>query len=644
MNGFGNMWAAQNGLTGLLLLLLCQQIYAQDKDLSSAESGVIFSEKRGYFDKPFDLEIRPFVEGHFVIFTTDTSWPSTKNGVKGEVNKAIRVRVDGPMIIRAASYDGSLISEAKTHSFLFRDKVFEQVRPEGFTKRIDFEMGKAEGDRSLGRDRFREILFSIPTVSIAMEHASLFGESGIYLNSKKIGPKWEKLASIEWMDMKKRSFIGLNVGIEIQGAGSRIQSPKQNFELKFKKKYGPKNLRLRVFETTDVEVFDSLVLKNPTHDSWVVNQRNWLKNARYVNDSWSAETQQAMGHLAPNRRWVHLFLNGFYWGIYSLTERPDAAFVAAHTGGGKNDYDALNANRLRSGERARFDYLRGLVKGDVIKTEAAYEKIEDYIDLDGLIDYFLINYYSANIDWPHKNYWVAGSRSEKPRFRFFTWDAETGFFEKLDGARNAGGISALEFNVLETKRFKSDRAGAGFFFRELSKNPEFLVRFSDRLFLHTRSGGALSPEKASARYKKLLDEIEPLLALESLRWGDARQEKPFGPWGEAWNKNVDQSSWLFREFFPKRTVEMQKALNGQSLEPPLLTKSVRRDGRVKVFNPNPQGAIVFTTNGTDPREPWTGKPIGQNYEDSIPVHKGQLVKARVVFKGAWSPVNCFEVE
>ena len=38
----------------------------------------------------------------------------------------------------------------------------------------------------------------------------------------------------------------------------------------------------------------------------------------------------AMGQVAARGRWVEVYLNGAYWGLYNLTERIDEAFLATH--------------------------------------------------------------------------------------------------------------------------------------------------------------------------------------------------------------------------------------------------------------------------------------------------------------------------
>ena len=55
-----------------------------------------------------------------------------------------------------------------------------------------------------------------------------------------------------------------------------------------------------------------------------------------------------MGWPACHGTWVHLYINGLYWGVYNPTERPDASFMASYYGG--------SAGRLGRRKESRGDY------------------------------------------------------------------------------------------------------------------------------------------------------------------------------------------------------------------------------------------------------------------------------------------------
>ena len=63
-----------------------------------------------------------------------------------------------------------------------------------------------------------------------------------------------------------------------------------------------------------------------------------------------------MGHVNTHGIFVHLYLNGLYWGLYNLAERPNQDFSASYFGGNADtDWDsisgsAMNTTPLKNGD------------------------------------------------------------------------------------------------------------------------------------------------------------------------------------------------------------------------------------------------------------------------------------------------------
>jgi len=607
-----------------------------------AVSNTVFSSSRGYYDSPFNLAVSCATPGATITYTVDGSVPSKDNGILGEVDQPVSILVSETKMIRAvAMKEGLLETGVDTHTYLFPEKILKRQRVEGDPENIDFEMDRSVASSAPERfHQMKESLTLIPSVSLLVPNGALFGPKGIYTNAKKHGEDWEKKASFEWIPAHaKEQGKQVDCGVQIQGASSREVSRKHGFRLSFKSQFGAKKLKGRFFSDSSVKSFDGLILRNPTHDSWAVGNSQWRENGRYVNDIWAAQTQRLMGHLSPQHRWVHLFLNGLYWGIYDLCERPDEHFAATHLGGDSSQYDVFNAGRLRNGTQDQYKRALALAQSPQASTREGYEEIEQLVAMEALIDYFLYNVYAGNIDWPEKNHWLIGTRSDSPKFRFINWDAEIVFFEKWDHPRNPENQSALDFNHLtEHNAFMMATHGAGYFFLRLKKNPEFRLHLADRLQCHTQEGGLLSPRSAAARYRTLIDEVEPLLLLESARWGDLYTEETYGPQTEHWKKLTSETSWLFEEFFPNRSARLKEHFRHAGfipdLSPPTISNVSRK--QVTLSNPNSQGNVYYTIDGSDPRERWTGSPTGSSYERSIPASPKTKVKARVFYEGEWS--------
>ena len=63
------------------------------------------------------------------------------------------------------------------------------------------------------------------------------------------------------------------------------------------------------------------------------------EHAQYVRDQFAADIHNAMGRYSPHGIAVHLYLNGVYWGLHRLHERPDEHFAAEYFGGNDADFD-----------------------------------------------------------------------------------------------------------------------------------------------------------------------------------------------------------------------------------------------------------------------------------------------------------------
>ena len=57
-----------------------------------------------------------------------------------------------------------------------------------------------------------------------------------------------------------------------------------------------------------------------------------------------------MGWPSPHGMFVHLYLNGLYWGLYNPSERPTESFMASYYDGEPEQFDTQNVNEAKSGD------------------------------------------------------------------------------------------------------------------------------------------------------------------------------------------------------------------------------------------------------------------------------------------------------
>ena len=191
-------------------------------------------------------------------------------------------------------------------------------------------------------------------------------------------------------------------GIRLQGATSRLNSPKPNYRIIFRKTYGKKILKERVFGGLGPTEFDSLILRTPSDDSWLSPQGVFRKQARYVNDLWMNETLTELGYPTQRSQWVRLLINGESRGLYSLMEEPNRDFMAFHYGGDSADYDIVESQRVKTGDDVILRRLKAMVSSPRMSHAVTLKAVEQYLDLDHFNDYFIACEKGSGRDLLHK--------------------------------------------------------------------------------------------------------------------------------------------------------------------------------------------------------------------------------------------------
>jgi len=408
------------------------------------------------------------------------------------------------------------------------------------------------------RDELVPALKSIPTISLVMTPGALFDpRQGLYTNPKEHGADWERAVSMELIFPDGHKGFQIDCGIRMQGGWNRRpeESPKHSFRLIFKKKYGPGKMRFPLFGESGVQEFDTLVLRAGCNNTWLHWSAEERRRGDFIRDQWMRDTLGAMGHPSARGRFVHLYLNGLYWGLYNLTERPSGPFIAANLGGRPEDYDVRNADQILEGDDAAWKKLMALVNAGVaMPTE--YSAVEQLLDMPELIDFLIANFYGTNADWDHASNWYAARRRNPPgKFQFFIWDGE----------RTLEGLAA---NSME---FDDDQSPPRLF-HKLRANPEFRKLFAERAQQHFGNGGALAPDRAAERYRKWSKEIESAVVAESARWGDYRRDVhayKTGPYelytrNDHWRPEIQR---LLDDYFPKRTAVVIEQFRQAGLYP-----------------------------------------------------------------------------
>jgi hypothetical protein len=130
------------------------------------------------------------------------------------------------------------------------------------------------------------------------------------------------------------------------------------------------------------------------------DQRN---RAKFLTDQFTADLLNNAGLIGMRGRYVHVYLNGLYWGLYDMHERMDEAAASSYMGGRKEEWDILkhrgNATGLQNGTVTNYTAMmvvaRGLTNAPV-GSNAVYEQLQNFLDVPWFIDYMAVNFWQGN--------------------------------------------------------------------------------------------------------------------------------------------------------------------------------------------------------------------------------------------------------
>ena len=560
--------------------------------------------KRGFFDAPFSLVLSCPTEGTTIRYTTNGSEPSASSAVfPGSLT------VSNTFLLRAAAFRTNYLpSRTDTHTYLFN---------------------VAASNRSL------------PAISIVIPSNNLYGATGIwgiqggsftgpfglwqsnsptdYHNPSKRGEEWERPASVEWIDQTDHSGFQADCGIRISGSDYRrpriTPTTKVSFRLYFRGDYGDTSLKYPLFPLTPVEDYDGIVLRGGFDD----------ENDPFIRDETIRRLSHDMAQVASHGRLGIMFINGVPRAnspYYNPVERINDDFCQSYFGGGEL-WDVISqisaSGSVVDGVRNDFESLVAYIDANDPATQSVYTNITARLDVTNFADYIILNTWAVVDDWPANNWRAAREQGTGNKWRFIVWDAEFGM--GLDDAKgNVRTVNSNPFGLLPFGGL-SNGSEIARMYQKLKASTEFKLLWADRVQKHFFNGGALTRGNVTNRIEQMRLQLLPLLPsmnAEFLNWARDRESIYFSQMsgeGLVLNKTAPIFSQLGGPIPPGFTLTLSQTNGGGN-------------------------TIYFTTNGTDPRVPFTGAVAASatTYSAPIALNSSVTVKARVMQGGSWSPL------
>ena len=567
-----------------------------------------FSTKRGTYSQSFSLALTGADPGATIVYTLDGSEPSATRGAvyTGPISIAATTVVRARAIRQ--EYQSS---DIETHTYLFPAAVARQPSaPAGFPARwanigSDYAMDPTITAATAYSNRVEASLRALPSVSFSTEVDNLFGATrGIYANPENGGITWERPVSMEWINPDGTSEFQIDAGLRIQGGyfRSRNVTHKHSLRVVFKNEYGAGRLQHDLFgQVGAARDFDTLVLRAGANDGYAWDAAR--NTEQFIRDEFGRRLYGAMGQKTGHGRFVHVYLNGLYWGMYNLCERANEDFSATYYGGTPSEWDSVNAGDVKSGDlNAWNQFMQGVRRPMNLTLFNALQGLDPvgtrdpalpvYLDLENYLDYMLLNIWGGNWDWPNKNFWFGRRRTaDSTGFKFYMWDFEN----TMGNNRDRSPLNA----IAPRSDIASSWVGEPHF--RLKTFSEYKLRFADHVQKQFFGAGPLSAQSLVERYRALADEVETAVIAETARWGDDHYRPPQTL--VQWQAERD---WLLKTYLPQRTAVVLGQLRAAGLYPALSAPvALPEGGSVSKDTPivlkTPAKWLYYTLDGSDPR-------------------------------------------
>ena len=482
----------------IIVVLLSAPNYFKNKRLVLSSS-----HKSGFYLKPFKLSLTTNNK-YTIHYTVDGSIPTHKSTIfqnqliiTGKesydslsfINTTIPDSIanfgwrepigkqDKATIIKYAAFQNdSIITNIKTLSFFVDNNWYYSSYPNTTKNKILNTIKSKRLTKIFPKDSIVNTKYKLPVISISTNKDSLFSnEKGLFVAGKSFDPnkihsgnyfergkKFEREVFLQYFTKQGYLSFELNIGMRIHGGITR-RNPQKSLKFYTREEYGTEKIFFPFISNKGINRF---ILESMQESGG---------GQALIEDIVAHEIVKDLKLESQKFQAVIVFINGEYWGIHNIRERLDENYLSYKFDLHKDSFDIIDGDPnlgYESIHGSNSDYIKMIdfVKENELGNDSNYNLLSKELDIENFIDYYSVEMFFANHDWPIHN--VKMYRKKRGKWRFLLYDLDGGFTNKRDHT----------FNMFEriSKKEGYINSESTFLFRNLMTNQKFRNKFEYR--------------------------------------------------------------------------------------------------------------------------------------------------------------------
>jgi len=337
------------------------------------------------------------------------------------------------------------------------------------------------------KDSINIIDYQIPVISISTDVRNLFSQNiGLFVSGNKFeiddkhsgnfferGKEFERKVFFQYFDKNMNLEFETYLGMRIHGGVSR-RFPQKSLKFYKRKEYNSTKINLPYLSEKRVKRFILEGMQESGGGRALIEDivgQNIIRDLNFEQQSSNP---------------VIVFINGEYWGLYTLRDRLDEHYLSYKFNLHRDSFLIVDGHARRNfqaihGDNSEFIDLLNFIDNNDLSVSENYSYVVNKIDLDNFIDYFSVQIFFANLDWPVHNikFW---KKRKNGKWRIFMYDIDGGFRHKSPRDTEEDYLKDMFTYLLNNNDCKlcKNPPRATLLFRSLSKNIHFRNQFESR--------------------------------------------------------------------------------------------------------------------------------------------------------------------